>query len=84
MAVTRDISTTGLALISTRAASSRFLAVELACPSGETIQVVIRVIRCRPVRCFYEIAGTYFVVLGEAGADGANIITQLPGMKEIR
>ncbi|NQT37549.1 MAG: PilZ domain-containing protein [Planctomycetes bacterium] len=83
MAVTRDISTTGLALISTRAASARFLAVELTCPSGETIQVVIRVIRCRPVRCFYEIAGTYFVVLGEAAKGDAERIAQLPGIKEI-
>ena len=69
MAVTRDISSSGISLISTRAANSRFIAVELSISYDETIQVVIRVNRCRPLRCFYEIAGPFFTVAQEDSVD---------------
>jgi len=65
MAVTRDISSSGVSLISTRAANSPFLAVELSVSYEETIQIVMRVSRCRPLRCFYEIAGPFFTVAQE-------------------
>ena len=56
-AITRDLSTTGISLISTRAAGSRFLAVELVTPAGQKIQVVLQVLRCNTISRFYEIAG---------------------------
>lgn len=56
-AITRDLSTTGLRLFATRAASSQFLAVELAPPSGQNVQVVLQVLRCNTIGRFYEIAG---------------------------
>lgn len=56
-AITRDLSTAGLRLFSTRAASSQFLAVELAPPSGQNVQVVLQVLRCSAIGRFYEIAG---------------------------
>jgi hypothetical protein len=56
-AITGDISTAGLRLFSTRAASSKFLAVELTPNSGQDIQVVLQVLRCKLIGRFYEIAG---------------------------
>ena len=73
MAVTRDISSSGISLVSTRAANSPFLAVELSASYDETIQIVMRVIRCRPLRCFYEIAGPFFTVAqDESGEEAAS------------
>ena len=56
-AISRDLSTAGLCLFSTRAAGCAFLAVELAALSGQNIQVVLQVLRCNAVGRFYEIAG---------------------------
>ena len=58
-AITRDLSTTGLRLFSTRIASSKFLAVELTPSSGQSIQVVLQVLRCKAIGRFYEIAGPF-------------------------
>ena len=71
MAVTRDISSSGISLVSTRAANSPFLAVELSASYDETIQIVMRVIRCRPLRCFYEIAGPFFTVAQDGSGEEA-------------
>jgi hypothetical protein len=56
-AITRDLSTAGLRLFSTRAAGSEFLAVEITPPSGQKIRVVLQVLRCKAIDRFYEIAG---------------------------
>jgi hypothetical protein len=61
MAMTRDISTTGLSLIHTRAVPCQRLIVELRVPSAAGIQVVLQVTRCRALGRFYEIAG-YFIM----------------------
>ena len=45
------------ALFSTQAASSKFLAVELTPNSGQDIQVVLQVLRCKLIGRFYEIVG---------------------------
>jgi hypothetical protein len=65
MAVTRDVSSGGVSLIHTRAAETKLIVVELPATSDETIQVAVRVLRCRPVGLFYEIAGQFVVRLGE-------------------
>ena len=56
-AITGDLSTAGLRLFSTRAVTTEFLAVELTPPAGQSIQVVLQVLRCKAVGRFYEIAG---------------------------
>ena len=56
-AVTCDVSTIGLRLISTQAVSASLLRLELTFASGTKIPVVIEVARCRPISQFYEIAG---------------------------
>jgi len=65
MGITRDISTTGVALIATRAVRSRFFAVEFTSRFQETTQMVVRAVRCRPIRHLYEIAGPFFSKMQE-------------------
>jgi hypothetical protein len=56
-AITGDLSTAGIRLISTRAATSEFLAIEFTRLDGQNTQVVLRVFRCRAIGRFYELAG---------------------------
>ena len=74
MAITKNISGSGLAFASTRAVSTRYLAIEI--PEG--IQVVLQVLRCRTSRCFYEIAGRFVVRMLESRSDdrSQNPVTQ--------
>ena len=58
-AVTRDISSRGLALYHSRPLESPYLAVELADPEGQKLQAALEVLRCEPVDSFYEIAGRF-------------------------
>jgi hypothetical protein len=59
MVLARNISRSGIALVSTRSVSATCLAVELPRDPEESLQVVVRVVRCRPLRSFYEIAGSF-------------------------
>lgn len=63
MALTRDLSSTGLALVHTRAVGAELLAVELAGGKNNRMQLVMRVLRCRPFHHLYEIAGDFLVRL---------------------
>jgi hypothetical protein len=60
LAVTRDVSTRGMALFHTRVVTQPLLAVELLAPGGAKLRVALKITRCIPVGRFYEIAG-YFV-----------------------
>jgi hypothetical protein len=57
--LTRDVSTRGISLIHTEPVKAQFLAIELPVPEGAKTQLVIRVLRCRPVERFYEIGGQF-------------------------
>lgn len=60
LVLTRNISRSGMAMVSARAvAPAAFLGVELPRSPKESSQVVVHVRRCRPVRSFYEIAGKF-------------------------
>lgn len=59
MVVVKDISTAGVALVSTRAVNAKFLAIELCAASGETMQLLVHVLRCQIIQRFYEIAGQF-------------------------
>jgi hypothetical protein len=61
LAVTRDLSASGIALLHTRAVESELLVVELPTPAGQVMQVAMRVTRCQSVGRFYEIAGSFIV-----------------------
>ena len=63
LAVTRNISVTGLSLVHTRAVAAQLMVVELAGSASETMQFVMRVLRCRPLRNLYEIAGPFLLRL---------------------
>ncbi len=58
-AVTRDISSRGLALYHNRAVESPYLAVELADHEGQKLEAAVEVLRCEPVDSFYEIGGKF-------------------------
>jgi hypothetical protein len=60
-AMTRNLSKSGLCLVHTRAVRAKLLAVELSDQQGETMQLVMRLLRCRPVNHFYEVAGAFLV-----------------------
>lgn len=59
IAMSRDISSSGIAIYHTRDVSDRFLALELTAASGEKMRVLLQVLRCRPAGLFYEIAGKF-------------------------
>ncbi len=61
MAMTRNISTTGMSLFHSEAIDSKHLVVELPISAGEPLKVGVEVIRCREVGGSYEIGG-HFVV----------------------
>ncbi len=57
--ITRNISQTGIALMSTRATRTPYLAIELPTSPDNPTQMVMRPLRCRPLLCFYEIGGPF-------------------------
>ncbi|MCC7085666.1 MAG: PilZ domain-containing protein [Pirellulales bacterium] len=63
LAVTRDISVTGLCFYHTHPVKQTYLQMELTGPSLEQCTVLLKAARCRPAGPFYEIGGRF---LGEA------------------
>jgi hypothetical protein len=60
LAISKDISATGMSLIHTRAIMSGSVVVELLNRDESTLQLLAYVARCQPVHRFYEI-GLRFV-----------------------
>jgi hypothetical protein len=63
LAVTRDISVTGLCFYHTHPLKHRYLQLELTSPSREQCTVLLETARCREAGPFFEIGGKF---LGEA------------------
>lgn len=61
-----NISTGGIALVHTRSTTAPHLALELTIDEGREIRAVIRVVRCRAIGLFYEIAGPFLVRIAPA------------------
>ena len=62
VAITRDISSRGLALYHTAEVPAKsLLAVELRNPQGDTLQAVLEVLRCRADGPAFEIGGQFVV-----------------------
>jgi hypothetical protein len=59
VAVTRDISKGGLCLYHTREVQEKFVAVCLPDPTGDSVQLLMEVLRCRPLGMLYEVAGRF-------------------------
>lgn len=59
IALTRDISSSGIAMYHTRRVSEKFLALEIKSSSGEKLRVLAEVLRCNPSGLFYEIAAKF-------------------------
>ncbi len=66
--LTRNISKSGLSLVHTRAVQAELLAVELRDLQGETMQLVMRLLRCRSINRFYELAGAFLVRMAPSPA----------------
>ena len=58
-AVTRDVSTSGISLLSTQDTDAEYLAVFLKTLSGRELIVVIHVCRHNYIGVYYDIAGTF-------------------------
>jgi len=58
-AITRDISSQGITMFSTRTVDSSCLVLELRDPDGPKLKAVMEVLRCRPIGRFYEITGEF-------------------------
>jgi hypothetical protein len=63
LAVTRDISVTGLCFYHTHPVKQKYLQMQLTSPSREQCTVLLETARCRAAGPFYEIGGRF---LGEA------------------
>jgi hypothetical protein len=57
--IVRNISETGLGLLSMMPVDSRYLAVEMATESGELLLVAIEVLRCQAIGPCFDIGGPY-------------------------
>jgi hypothetical protein len=66
MAMTRDISADGIGIVHNRAIRDRYLWLRLKTPSNQRMNVVVEVVRCRPVGNFYDIGGRFVAKLDEA------------------
>jgi hypothetical protein len=59
-AITRDISSQGIAIYHTRPIHEPYLAIQWNVEEGEQLRVLVEVVRCRPVGpFFYEIGGSF-------------------------
>jgi hypothetical protein len=65
-AVSRDISTAGIGLLHTRAVRDKYLWLRLVTSAGGVMNVVVEVLRCRPIGMFYEIGAKFVAKLDEA------------------
>ena len=59
LAVTRDLSISGLCMYHLQAVQNRYLQLELISPAQERLNVVLEVVRCRAAGPFYEIGGQF-------------------------
>jgi hypothetical protein len=66
LAVTRDVSTSGLCMLHTRPAPAGKLFVEIERPNDAALDVVVKVRRNRRVAQFFEIAGDFLPIGDEA------------------
>jgi hypothetical protein len=79
LAVTRDVSTSGLCMLHTRPAPSTALFVEIERPNEAALDVVLKVRRNRRVGPFFEFAGDFLPIGDEAlAAAKARIASRRP------
>lgn len=57
--VTRDISEQGIGLLSDRPIETQYLRIEIPTPSGEPVEALVEVLRCRRHAFLYDIGGRF-------------------------
>jgi len=70
-AITRDVSPNGVGILHTRSVSCTHLAVRFRLGKGDTIELLIKVLRCRPTGPFYHIGCRIVKKLSAPAADEA-------------
>ena len=70
LAVTRDVSQQGIAVVHTRPVEADYLAVELSCARGNKLQVAMQIVRRRELGDYHESAGPFLTKLGASEANG--------------
>ncbi len=65
-AISRDISSSGIGLMHTRAIRDKYLWLRLTTPGASRMNVIVEVVRCRPLGLFYEIGAKFVAKLDEA------------------
>ncbi|HVC95300.1 MAG TPA: hypothetical protein VND64_16510, partial [Pirellulales bacterium] len=57
--IVRNVSATGIGVLSTTPVNSPYLAIELATDGGETLHVAIEVRRCQPIGPCFDVGGRF-------------------------
>lgn len=60
-ALTREVSTRGLAFVHQRAVSAPYVSLALKMPSGEERKFLLQVQRCEPAGMYYDVSGRFVV-----------------------
>ena len=58
-AVTRDISVGGVSLVHTYPIQSKYISVEIKPREGAAIRLLVKVLRCKPLGSYYDVAGEF-------------------------
>jgi hypothetical protein len=70
LALTRDVSTTGMCLLHTRPAPAPLLFIEITRPPESPLKVVLQVRRNRRIGQFFEIAGDFVAADTNSASNG--------------
>ena len=57
--MTRDVSAGGISFVDTKEIAEQFIAVEIPVSDASPVQMVVEILRCRPVDRFYDIGGKF-------------------------
>ena len=66
VAVSRDISAAGIGFVHSKAIRDKYLWLRLVAPGGKRMNVIVEVVRCRPLGVFYEVGSKFVAKLDEA------------------
>lgn len=71
IALTRDISAGGISLVHTRRVAAPYLLLKLDNGGGVAVRVITKVLRCRQLKRFFEVAGKFVSRCTDSNGEGA-------------
>ena len=75
MAVTRDLSASGMAMFHNQNVVAKYLALEIVDAEGEQLRLVMSVLRSQAIGLFYEVAGRFVKKLSPTPPTGGTPMT---------